>query len=283
MEAIDFKKLLREEKKKRQRHQPKQDVVVVADHKKSPNNLTEWHHREGFLSLENVSLNLICDDPKSIFYSRTCLTNHHDGEHNDETQIPATTEVALEKWLQSLPSGDSGLGEWKTMNYGKRQVCMFGEDSPTLPPPLDEIARELVKRKIFPESAPPNHVLLNAYQAGQGILPHTDGGLYFSRTATISLSSSVVIEFTKRLSPEEIGNTDHIEHTPQNPIQILLEPGSLLVFQDDAYLNYCHGIPMNTLHDETTMKCLNAPPKKTISRGLRYSLTFRHKNNNMNK
>eukprot|EP00533_Pseudo-nitzschia_delicatissima_P014646 CAMPEP_0197274992 /NCGR_PEP_ID=MMETSP1432-20130617/13374_1 /TAXON_ID=44447 /ORGANISM="Pseudo-nitzschia delicatissima, Strain UNC1205" /LENGTH=93 /DNA_ID=CAMNT_0042740855 /DNA_START=69 /DNA_END=350 /DNA_ORIENTATION=+ len=62
-----------------------------------------------------------------------------------------------------------------------------------------------------------------------------------------------------------------------SPIQILLESGSLLVFDDDAYLNYCHGIEMDVYRDITKDNCLNATPGKVIPRGLRYSMTFRHK------
>jgi alkylated DNA repair protein alkB family protein 6 len=82
---------------------------------------------------------------------------------------------------------------------------------------------------------------LNEYQPGQGILPHTDGPCYASRTrrtATISLVSSVVLEFTKRSSSDAIGNSKDSEDSEDSEdsgrIQVLLEPGSLIVFKEDA-------------------------------------------------
>jgi hypothetical protein len=320
-----------------------------------------WEYPDGFLGFGELTLKSICEDPRSISYSSMVLekrapetpnTNENESvtvtnESNDSescvvvpTRIgnnimkPVSPGKALVNWLQNLPSGNSGLGEWKVMSYGKRRVCMFGEeetDDGLLPPPLAEIARELVKLNVFPPSSscpPPNHVLLNEYQPGQGILPHTDGPLYEHRTATLSLGSDVVIEFTKRLASNEIGTSakqtttttivmdsnlgdDHRERKQANsnhrtgkdntdnnnnsrrldtgndqlsssaPIQVLLESGSLLVFQEDAYMNYCHGIAMDVWRDVTTDHCLNAPSGKIVHRGLRYSLTFRHKKTEM--
>jgi alkylated DNA repair protein alkB family protein 6 len=266
--------------------------------------------------MKALALETICENPPLILYSPTTFVTHDNNatsssSSSSSSSLPLT---ALEDWLRQLPSGDSGLGEWKTMNYGKRRVCMFGEEEQqqqvtggahgpsmttmaVLPPPLLELAQELVTRGIFPPSAPPNHVLLNEYQPGQGIMPHTDGPMYENCTATLSLTSSVVMEFTKRWTEQEqINNPLEMPHTTQtppesspssscsSPLKVLLQPGSLLVFQDDAYINYCHGIVMNVWQDVITneMACLNAKPTADnqtviVPRGLRYSLTFRHK------
>jgi hypothetical protein len=268
MTTIDFTQLLREEKRNARKERKKKDhshrtVQGNTDHslgcdqeRLALKTVPPWCQPEGFLAFVNLKLKLICEKPKSIHYSSEVFTN---------TQF-------LEQWLQDLPSGNSGLSEWKSMSFGKRRVAMFGEDEDGLPPPLSEIANELLACAIFPPTEPPNHVLCNEYQPSQGILPHTDGPLYSSRTATLSFSSSVVLEFTKRLSSEEIG---HVKQ--EDPIQILLEAGSLVTFEDEAYLEYCHGIPMNNWHDETTPQCLNAPTDQIIPRGHRFSLTFRHK------
>ena len=117
-------------------------------------------------------------------------------------------------------------------------------------------------------------------QPGQGIMPHTDGPMYEERTATLSLTSGVVMEFT----PRRKGDIDAIDK--DTPLQVLLEPGSLLVFTDDAYIKYCHGIAMGVWQDETTrdrllnaelIKIVDANDKVVVSRELRYSLTFRHR------
>jgi alkylated DNA repair protein alkB family protein 6 len=219
---------------------------------------------------------------------------------------PPTGAVNLQPlitWLESLPHGDTGQGEWKTMTYGKRNVCMFDGSSsdgswersslvgsPVLPPPLSSLAHQLVQAAIFPESQPPNHVLLNDYQPGQGILPHTDGPAYESKTATLSIGSDVVLEFTPRLASHDIGSTTTTTTTvpaatpattttialSPPTVSVLLEAGSWIVFSDHVYLDYCHGIAFRD-HDVTEDHCLNATPGQFVPRQHRYSLTFRHK------
>ena len=295
MEAIDFKRLLREERKRakqkattapsKEKNENGDSVDRSEKNGKAKSECNSWRYSTGFLGLRQLSLNCVCENPRSISYSSTAL-----GTISDQATI--SPEAALLNWLQNISSGDTGLGEWKVMSYGKRRVCMFGEETGgSLPPPLEEIAQELVNRGVFPASLTPNHVLLNEYQPGQGILPHTDGPRYEHRTATLSLGSDVVIEFTKRLTASEIGSNKNYHRADNDksdkmlqsgtsnlsPIQILLESGSLLVFDGDAYLNYCHGIEMDVWKDVTTDNCLNASSGKIVPRGLRYSLTFRHK------
>ncbi|KAG7345982.1 2OG-Fe(II) oxygenase superfamily-domain containing protein [Nitzschia inconspicua] len=269
-----------------------------------------WSYPPGFLSLKAVALKIICDDPPTISYSSTSFLHHPSNDQSSGTTQSARSSIdpinnsksnekqvspsqALETWLARIPSGDSGIGEWKTMSFGKRRVCMFvvGEpqettspsaqrtslqSSSSLPPPLEELAQELVEQGIFAPETRPNHVLLNEYQPGQGIMPHTDGPAYYSRTATLSLCSPVVMEFTPRQQQQQTIMTE-TSNKPMPPLQVLLEPSSLLVFQDDAYLEYCHGIPMDVWQDTTTDHCLNTSANQTIHRGFRYSLTFRHK------
>lgn len=191
---------------------------------------------------------------------------------------------ALIKWLESLPHGESGLAEWKTMRYGKRRVCMFGEEGKTssssgllLPRPLSILANQLVQNGMFPDKEqPPNHVLLNEYEPGQGILPHTDGPLYASRTATLSLGSDVVLDFTPRLATHEIGTSI----ATKTPASVHLQAGSWIVFCDEAYQEYCHAIAFQD-QDILQENCINRSSATVdghaIPRGHRYSLTFRHK------
>lgn len=223
--SIDFASLMRKEKQKakQKRSPPKpkataqdddnnRDTAESGDIKKT---LPQWSPSEGPLTMESLNLEIILQDPKTVYYSSESINNLQ----------------PLEEWLKNLPTGDSGFAEWKTMKFGKRKVAMFGETKDTpLVGPLLEIANLLVAMGIFSSEERPNHVLLNEYLPGQGILPHTDGPTYVSRTATISLMSSVVLEFTKRLSPNEIGS----DSGDNWPIQVLLEPGSIIVFEDEA-------------------------------------------------
>jgi alkylated DNA repair protein alkB family protein 6 len=105
-------------------------------------------------------------------------------------------QTRLRQWLDALPENASARsaptvasarGRWTTMTYGKRRVALFAKP---LPPPLQQLADIFVKRGIFPQSEIPNHVLVNEYQAGQGILPHPDGPAQVARTATLSIGHS---------------------------------------------------------------------------------------------
>jgi alkylated DNA repair dioxygenase AlkB len=301
MSAIDYMQLLREEKRKRkskvqqggqndndtdltettkQQQQEQQSMTITTTTTRPATHtpqdrLPSWTCPPGQLGFRRLDLRVVCQRPSTISYSSGVVDD--------------TTE--LQGWMARLPEGDTGLNSWKTMTYGKRRAAMFGEkNGEALPPPLDELANELVACGIFPVAEPPNHVLCNDYRPSQGILPHTDGPLYSSRTATLSLGSDVVMSFTKRLSSEQIGTTannssvdvdvdddQQQQQQQQQPLQILLESGSLLTFEGDAYINYCHGIEMNVMQDETSEHCLNASPHRIVPRGRRFSLTFRHK------
>ena len=99
---------------------------------------------DGFLDFRELALSCICEDPRSISYSSTALGKQtpkvgnangdeslSDGSNSTEPKFPPgitgdkisiSPEEALQNWLQNLPCGNSGLGEWKVMNYGKRRV-----------------------------------------------------------------------------------------------------------------------------------------------------------------
>ncbi|XP_039117887.1 alpha-ketoglutarate-dependent dioxygenase alkB homolog 6-like [Dioscorea cayenensis subsp. rotundata] len=124
---------------------------------------------------------------------------------------------------------------------------------------------------LFPSEL--NHVLINEYLPNQGIMPHQDGPAYFPVVAILSLKSPVVIDFTphprlrecasKESSGEELtiqSKAEEAEHderhdgllnTPKDsisPCSLLLMPCSLLIFKDQAYSDYLHGIQDTKLH-----------------------------------
>lgn len=94
-----------------------------------------------------------------------------------------------------------------------------------------------LRETTFFESSPhkvPNHVLINEYKPGEGIMPHEDGPAYSSITATISLGSHTVLEIYKK--------NEHSERDTDPTWRILQEPRSLLVIEGDMYINTLHGI-----------------------------------------
>ena len=89
---------------------------------------------------------------------------------------------------------------------------------------------------IFKDSphGAPNHVLINEYLPGQGIMPHKDGAAYHPVVCTISLGSSLCLDI---YGSKENGT---IESEPR--WKILQEPRSLLITTDSLYTDYLHGI-----------------------------------------
>jgi alkylated DNA repair protein alkB family protein 6 len=76
-----------------------------------------------------------------------------------------------------------------------------------------------------------NHILVNNYRPGEGIMPHEDGPAYHPITATVSLGSHTVLDVTAK----------SFDDRPRR-WRILQEPGSLLVTRGEAYVQTRHGI-----------------------------------------
>eukprot|EP00035_Acanthoeca_spectabilis_P005987 m.119390 g.119390 ORF g.119390 m.119390 type:complete len:95 (-) comp13294_c0_seq1:390-674(-) len=73
-------------------------------------------------------------------------------------------------------------------------------------------------------------VLLNYYDPGQGIDAHNDGPLYQPLAAIISLGSNAILSFSD------------LQKSDDSVASVVLTPGSLLVFDRDAYTTLRHGI-----------------------------------------
>lgn len=125
---------------------------------------------------------------------------------------------------------------------------------------------------VYPEGKKANHVLLNEYRAGQGIMPHVDGPLFHPTITTVSLGSHTLLDFYQK--------TDELPLKVQ--FSLLVEPGSLLVLKDDLYTSYLHGIQeveADTVTDKTVV-CPSSredvKPGQVLERTTRVSLTIRH-------
>ncbi|XP_010529330.1 PREDICTED: alpha-ketoglutarate-dependent dioxygenase alkB homolog 6 isoform X2 [Tarenaya hassleriana] len=107
---------------------------------------------------------------------------------------------------------------------------------------------------LFPSAV--NHVLINEYHPDQGIMPHQDGPAYFPVVAILSLGSPVVMDFSPH--PRfRLCHGDSVDQSPDaeacghgidewdrdyHPFSVLMMPRSLLIFKDEAYSNFLHGI-----------------------------------------
>lgn len=97
-------------------------------------------------------------------------------------------------------------------------------------------SQELDSSDLFSDSPHkrPNHVLINEYPPGIGIMPHKDGSAYHPLVCTVSLGASLCLNIYKN---KEDGALD-----PQPLWRILQEPRSLLITTQDLYTEYLHGI-----------------------------------------
>jgi alkylated DNA repair protein alkB homolog 6 len=86
----------------------------------------------------------------------------------------------------------------------------------------------------------PNHILVNEYQPGQGIMPHEDGPLYYPTITTISLGCHTVLDFYKPILDTD--NDENIDINKRYAFSFFVEPRSLLVLKDKMYTQYLHGI-----------------------------------------
>lgn len=160
-----------------------------------------------------------------------------------------------------------------------------------------------------------NHVLVNEYLPGQGIMAHTDGPLFYPVITTISLGSHTILRFHETDSHDADNNANNdaneVNEADKNCIntscttdtiilanddgntidqrrklvcQLLIEPRSLLILKDDMYKTYLHSIA-NETHDIITPDLANIEQccddlknrvGGTIKRNRRISLTIRH-------
>jgi alkylated DNA repair protein alkB family protein 6 len=192
--------------------------------------------------------------------------------------------------------------EWEHMNtrdtqeFGSSERCPCGRSlmRVALPQWQGNIINALSTLGVFhPVLFPANSVRLNSYKPGQGIHPHLDGPVYFPRAAIVSLGSQTVFDFYPRVDPDDDKRGpfqwDRDKEVPAGPdmpvgckpkLSILLEPGSLLIFSGNAFINHRHGIQA-VEEDEIGPHVRNAKDiglstGDSLKRGRRVSLTIRH-------
>ncbi len=110
------------------------------------------------------------------------------------------------------------------------------------------LSRTMVFQGYFERRA--DQAIVNEYEPGQGINKHVDCVPCFNNSiASLSLLSPVVMEFTSR-------HTGEIR-------ELILEPRSLLLLNDEARYEWLHGIPARKKDGD-------------VERSRRISVTFRN-------
>lgn len=164
---------------------------------------------------------------------------------------------------------NSPVSKWKSLKNRRLQnwggiVHEKGLLSQELPPWLKRVTEKVSEESgLFPSTI--NHVLINEYLPDQGIMPHQDGPAYYPVVAILSLGSAAVMDFVPhpslRTSPDTSGGgcedneldgasdsgTDKWLNN-HRPFSVVLMPRSLVIFKDDAYSSYLHGIRDSSIH-----------------------------------
>ncbi|KAI9740647.1 MAG: hypothetical protein M1818_004611 [Claussenomyces sp. TS43310] len=216
----------------------------------------------------------IASVPSSAFYVANFISESEEASIlNKISTAPkprwkTLTHRRLQTWPSELTQNtllESPLPPWLTEPIVSRltSLPMFANDE---------------TRNIFSDSphGMPNHVLINEYHPGQGIMPHKDGPAYYPVVCTVSLGASLCLDIYSS------GEDGLRESEPR--WRILQEPRSLLITTDDLYTQYLHGIgdttvDLNLSQDTISNWSLLQSPERYIDgsneRQLRTSLTYR--------
>ncbi|KAJ7735890.1 hypothetical protein B0H16DRAFT_1574665 [Mycena metata] len=106
-----------------------------------------------------------------------------------------------------------------------------------------DIIDRLKATGIFTDSphGKPNHIIMNEYLPGQGIMPHEDGPAYFPVVATISLGSHCVFHYYQYKKDDE-GEAGGRSIDPAPVLSIVLEPRSVVISEHALYSSHLHAI-----------------------------------------
>merc|ERR1712226_4537 len=244
------------------------------------------------MSLEDC---LVEECPSTVYYMRNFIT-----EEQEQELVRNINGAPQPKWVQL---SNRRLQNWGGIPHAKGMI-------------QDEIPKWLQKciddvfsatSLVFPQDKKPNHVLVNEYEAHQGIMPHLDGPLYYPVIATISLQSSVLLDLysqnSKSSAINELQSDDVLIDGKTDPKvkqfgeagkdsliterigSVMLEPRSLYIATDEVYFKYLHGIREDTtynLQNENVFNirlCSNGDNSASLSvleRSKRMSITIRH-------
>ena len=222
--------------------------------------------------------------------------------HRVPNTPPDATAYLLRDWCTSSEEeyllgrvyhgGASGKKKWTEVS-GRRLQNLGGVVHPKglIPTPMPEWLATVAANvhasagDLLP--APINHVLVNEYQPGDGILPHQDGDAYYPAVAIVSLGCDAVMRFAPRRDDLEEGKGNESEgnesgQSSSRSFGVFLPRRSLLVFDGALYERYLHGIDA-TREDVIDATVANrgdvAPTTTSLSlrrEKVRVSLTFRN-------
>ncbi|XP_068730333.1 alpha-ketoglutarate-dependent dioxygenase alkB homolog 6-like isoform X2 [Montipora capricornis] len=189
--------------------------------------------------------------------------------------LPADEEKYLLEQVNGAPKP-----KWTKLS-GRRLQNWGGLPHPKW---LQTYANKIGALQVF-DSVKPNHVLVNEYEPGQGIMPHEDGPLFYPVVSTINLGSHTFLDFYDPLEKsfgdaQDASDQSALSLEDRYLMSVLLEPRSLFLLTEDLYKNYLHGIAERTCdivsERVANLDACNASIGDTLQRATRISLTIRN-------
>lgn len=178
--------------------------------------------------MHNFEQHRVLNCPDTAYYIPNFIS-----ESEEEYLLEKVNDAPKPKWVQ--------LKNRRLQNWGGIPNGTKGMLAEPIPSWLDTYCDKLANLGLF-EQFKPNHILVNEYLAGQGIMPHEDGPFYHPTVTTISLGSYTYLDFYKPLSLFDASEQDSITLEQRYAFSFLVEPRSLLVLKNDMYKVYLHGI-----------------------------------------
>ncbi|XP_071453489.1 alpha-ketoglutarate-dependent dioxygenase alkB homolog 6 [Hetaerina americana] len=177
------------------------------------------------ISSVNLSEYLVEETPATVYYIPNFVSIKE-----EEQILEMVYRVPKPKWTQL---SNRRLQNWGGIPHPNGMLVEI------IPEWLSFYLDKVWTLGVFEEMCRPNHVLINEYLPGQGIMPHFDGPLFYPTITTLSLGSHTVLDFyIPRL--EDSGEPQ--DSKMSKLLSLLVEPRSLLILKDDMYSKYLHGI-----------------------------------------
>ncbi|KAJ7658495.1 hypothetical protein B0H17DRAFT_346927 [Mycena rosella] len=183
-------------------------------------------------------------------------------EDEEEYLIRKIKEYPQQRWKQLANRRLQLWGELRLRNSprGHLLICvpsaggeltsknvLIAQPMPSCVDTYPDIINRLKDTGIFTRSphGKPNHVIMNEYLPGQGIMPHEDGPAYFPVVATLSLGSHSVFHYY-RYKPDvegaQLERTEGRSIDPAPVLTVLLEPRSVVISERALYSTHLHAI-----------------------------------------
>uniref|UniRef100_A0A023F7I4 Putative alkylated dna repair protein n=1 Tax=Triatoma infestans TaxID=30076 RepID=A0A023F7I4_TRIIF len=210
----------------------------------------------------DITRHVISQAPPTIYYVPNFIT-----ENEEEYIINKVNNAPKPKWTQ--------LRNRRLQNWGgsPQPSGMIVEDIPQW---LQIFLNKVNDLQLYDKgNLKANHVLINEYLPGQGIMPHVDGPLFYPTILTVTCGSHTILNFQKQLK-----NDEEMVLDDSSKMSLLLERRSLVAVMDSMYTGYLHSIAERN-EDKLDNTVLNINKTKfsigdVLKRDTRISLTIRH-------